>query len=66
VPTALDIIFCHNVIIYFDRPTQYGALSRLCRCLKPGGFLFMGHSETLNGFELPLRAVASTVYRKVG
>ncbi len=61
---SLDIIFCRNVIIYFDRPTQYGVLSRLCRCLKPGGYLFMGHSETLNGFELPLRSVASTVYRK--
>jgi chemotaxis protein methyltransferase CheR len=63
---SLDIIFCRNVIIYFDRPTQYGVLSRLCRCLKPGGYLFMGHSETLNGFDLPLRSVASTVYRKVG
>ncbi|MBI5552974.1 MAG: chemotaxis protein CheR [Desulfobacterales bacterium] len=66
MPAALDIIFCRNVIIYFDRPTQFGVLSRLCRCLKPGGFLFMGHSETLNGFDLPLRAVASTVYRKLG
>jgi chemotaxis protein methyltransferase CheR len=63
---GLDIIFCRNVIIYFDRPTQYGVLSRLCRCLKTGGYLFMGHSETLNGFELPLRPVASTVYRKTG
>jgi chemotaxis protein methyltransferase CheR len=66
MPAALDIIFCRNVIIYFDRPTQFGVLSRLCRCLKPGGYLFMGHSETLNGFELPLHSVASTVYRKVG
>ncbi|MBI5895040.1 MAG: chemotaxis protein CheR [Desulfobacterales bacterium] len=64
MPAGLDIIFCRNVIIYFDRPTQYGVLSRLCRCLKPNGYLFMGHSETLNGFDLPLRSVASTVYRK--
>ena len=63
---GLDIIFCRNVVVYFDRTTQFGVLSRLCRCLKPGGYLFMGHSETLNGFELPLRSVASTVYRKTG
>jgi chemotaxis protein methyltransferase CheR len=63
--SAMDIIFCRNVIIYFDRPTQLGVLSRLCRCLKSGGFLFMGHSETLNGFDLPLKQVASTVYRKL-
>lgn len=62
---AMDIIFCRNVIIYFDRPTQYGVLSRLCRCLKTNGFLFMGHSETLNGFDLPLRQVTANVYRKI-
>lgn len=62
---AMDIIFCRNVIIYFDRPTQCGVLSRLCRCLKPNGFLFMGHSETLNGFDLPLKQMASTVYRRL-
>ncbi|WP_054029674.1 CheR family methyltransferase [Desulfatitalea tepidiphila] len=61
----MDIIFCRNVIIYFDRPTQEAVLARLCRCLKPGGYLFMGHSETLNGFNLPLRQIATTVYRKL-
>ena len=59
----MDIIFCRNVIIYFDRPTQEAVLARLCHCIKPGGYLFMGHSETLNGFKLPLRQVATTVYR---
>ena len=61
---SMDVVFCRNVIIYFDRPTQNNVLSRLCRCLKPYGYLFMGHSETLNGFDLPLTQVASTVYRK--
>lgn len=61
---SMDIVFCRNVIIYFDRSTQEGVLTRLCRCLKSGGYLFMGHSETLNGFQLPLRQVAATVYRK--
>jgi chemotaxis protein methyltransferase CheR len=63
-PNNLDVVFCRNVIIYFDRPTQQLVLRRLCRHLLPGGYLFVGHSETLNGFHLPLRQVAATVYRK--
>lgn len=62
---TMDIILCRNVIIYFDRETQFTVLSRLCRCLRPRGYLFMGHSETLNGFDLPLRQVAATVYQKL-
>lgn len=61
---SLDAIFCRNVIIYFDRPTQYTLLERLCRHLKEGAHLFLGHSETVHGFELPLERVASTIYRK--
>jgi chemotaxis protein methyltransferase CheR len=59
----MDIIFCRNVIIYFDRPTQEKLLSRFCQHLEPGGFVFMGHSETLNGLNVPLVPVAPTVYR---
>ncbi len=61
----MDIIFCRNVIIYFDRPTQEKLLKRFCTHIAAGGFLFMGHSETLSGFELPLVQVCPTVYRKV-
>jgi chemotaxis protein methyltransferase CheR len=61
----MDIILCRNVIIYFDRPTQHAVLQRICHCLKGGGYLFMGHSETLNGLDLPLRQVAATVYQKM-
>ena len=43
-----DVIFCRNVIIYFDRPTQQRILSRLTNCLVPGGYLFVGHAETLH------------------
>jgi chemotaxis protein methyltransferase CheR len=60
----MDIIFCRNVIIYFDRPTQEKLLNRLGRHLVPGGYLFMGHSETLNGLNVPFFPVAPTVYRK--
>ena len=61
----LDIIFCRNVIIYFDKPTQEKLLNKFCRCLNPGGFLFMGHSEAIFGMDIPLVPVAPTVYRRV-
>lgn len=61
----MDIIFCRNVIIYFNKETQEKVLNRLCYCLQSGGYLFLGHSETLNGMNVPLSAVANTVYRKL-
>ncbi len=60
----MDIIFCRNVIIYFDRPTQNMILGRLAENLIPGGYLFMGHAETLNGLDVPVELVGNTVYRK--
>ena len=60
-----DAIFCRNVIIYFDRPTQETLLSRLCGHLSAGGHLFLGHSETLSGYNLPLKTVYPTVYRNL-
>ncbi|KAB0669399.1 protein-glutamate O-methyltransferase [Oryzomonas sagensis] len=61
----MEIIFCRNVIIYFDKPTQERLLNKFCRQLVPGGYLFLGHSETLSGLNVPLTPVASTVYRKL-
>lgn len=61
----VDIIFCRNVMIYFDKPTQEKLLNNFCRALSPGGYLFMGHSETLFGMDLPLASVAPTVYKKI-
>lgn len=65
LPEPLDVIFCRNVIIYFERLYQEILLERLCRSLKTGGHLFLGHSETVHGFALPLVRIASTIYRKV-
>lgn len=62
---SVDAIFCRNVIIYFDRPTQGALLQRLCRYLRKDGSLFLGHSETVHGFDLPLVRTSSTIYRKV-
>lgn len=65
VGDPVHIIFCRNVLIYFDKPTQQKVLSRLLDCLLPGGFLFIGHSETVSGFNLPIRQVANTVFQRV-
>ncbi len=59
-----DVIFCRNVIIYFDKPTQERLMHKFCRNLHSGGYLFLGHSESLHGFQVPLAQVAPTVYRK--
>jgi chemotaxis protein methyltransferase CheR len=60
----VDAIFCRNVIIYFDRPTQQRILSKLTRHLKLDGFLFVGHAETLHELDLPLVPVAPALYRR--
>jgi chemotaxis protein methyltransferase CheR len=65
LPEPVDVIFCRNVIIYFDRLYQEMLLERLCRSLKPEGYLFLGHTETLHGFTLPLARIESTIYKKV-
>lgn len=61
----MDIIFCRNVIIYFDKKTQEQILKRILRYLKTGGYFFQGHSETIQGMDLPLAQVFPTIYRKV-
>ena len=64
VPEKFDVIFCRNVIIYFERHTQIKVLENLARALAPGGYLFVGHSEALHGMPLPLEHVGPTLYRK--
>jgi chemotaxis protein methyltransferase CheR len=60
----IQIIFCRNVVIYFDKRTQEELLNKFCRYLSPTGHVFVGHSETLLGMDVPLVQVAPTVYRK--
>lgn len=59
-----DVIFCRNVLIYFDRATQESILRKLVHNLTPGGYLFVGHSETLHDMALPVVPVAPALYRK--
>jgi chemotaxis protein methyltransferase CheR len=61
----MDGIFCRNVIIYFDRPTQERLLAKFSQQLITGGFMFVGHSETLHDMNLPLVPVAPALYRKI-
>ena len=61
----LDLLFCRNVLIYFDRPTQLALLQRFCRHLPPGRLLFLGHSESLHGLGLPLEQLAPSIYRRI-
>lgn len=59
-----DVIFLRNVMIYFDNETKKGVITRLLARLRPGGWFFVGHSESLHGLNVPLGMVAPSVYRK--
>lgn len=61
----MDIIFCRNVMIYFDTKTQEALMYRFVRNMTPGGFLFTGHSESLNALEVPFKQLIPTVYQKI-
>ena len=61
----MDIIFCRNVIIYFDKATQASLLARFCTYLSPRGYLFMGHSRRFSAWTCLLTQVAPTIYRRV-
>jgi chemotaxis protein methyltransferase CheR len=58
----LDAIFCRNVMIYFDKPTQLAILERFAPLLRPDGLLFMGHSEALHHAAHLFRPCGRTVY----
>jgi len=57
-----DVIFCRNVMIYFDQPTQERLVNRLARLLAPGGTLYVGHSESLSAITHPLRPHGAATY----
>jgi chemotaxis protein methyltransferase CheR len=58
------VIFCRNVMIYFDRPTQEELVNKLMAQLVPGGYLFVGHSESLSGVKHSLDIVKPAIYRR--
>ncbi len=60
------VIFCRNVMIYFDRPTQERLVNQFAAHLEPGGYLFIGHSEGLMAINHSLEFLKAAVYRKPG
>ncbi len=65
VSSPKNIIFCRNVLIYFDKKMPEDVIRKLTDHLIPGGYLFLGHSETIFGMDLPLQTVAPTVFKKI-
>ncbi|MEA3316416.1 MAG: CheR family methyltransferase [Bacteroidota bacterium] len=65
VNNDLDIIFCRNVLIYFNRDVQEKVITKLCKKLKYGGYLFIGHSESILNMNLPLKQIKPTIFQKI-
>jgi len=63
-PEAFSVILCRNVMIYFDRATQQRLVRQLASQLEPGGYLLIGHSESLTAIDHPLSYVRPTIYRR--
>jgi len=59
-----DVIFCRNVMIYFDKLTQGILVNRFYDCLQKGGYFFIGHSESLTGLNHAFKYIEPSVYRK--
>lgn len=64
VPEKYDVIFCRNVLIYFDKATQEKVINKLCENLKVGGLLFLGHSESIIGQNIPVTQIKPAIYKK--
>ncbi|MEO1329940.1 MAG: protein-glutamate O-methyltransferase [Pseudomonadota bacterium] len=60
-----DVIFCRNVLIYFDAPTKRAVVDRMVRMIRPDGVLYLGHSESLLGDHPLLRSEGQTIYRRL-
>jgi chemotaxis protein methyltransferase CheR len=65
ISEQFDIIFCRNVLIYFDRETQEKVINKLCNHLKMDGYFFLGHSESITNINVPLKQVKPTVYSRI-
>lgn len=62
---SMDIIFLRNVIIYFDIQTKMELMKKIHSCLKPGGYLILGHSESLSGISNDFRLLGQTIYKRI-
>jgi len=62
---SFDVIFCRNVLIYFDRETQESVINKLCTKVKPNGYFFLGHSESITSMHVPLKQIKPTIFHKI-
>ncbi len=65
VEKEFDIVFCRNVLIYFDRQTQQDVICKLAGKLKTDGYFFLGHSESITNMKVPLQQIKPTIFRKI-
>ncbi|MBI9065932.1 MAG: methyltransferase domain-containing protein [Salinivirgaceae bacterium] len=61
---SFDIIFCRNALIYFERENQENVINKLCGKLKPDGYFFLGHSESITNMNVPLASIKPTIFKK--
>ncbi|MGB3464724.1 MAG: CheR family methyltransferase [Cyclobacteriaceae bacterium] len=62
---SFDMIFCRNVLIYFNKETQEAVINKLCQKLAKGGYFFLGHSESIIGKNVPLKPILPTIYERI-
>ena len=65
VSETFDVIFCRNVLIYFNREIQEAVIRKLLLKLRKGGYFFIGHSESIMGMDVPLKQIRPTIFRRV-
>lgn len=65
IPDLFDVIFCRNVLIYFDREDQERIINKLCTKLRTGGYFFLGHSESIMNIDVPLQQIRPTIFVKI-
>jgi len=64
ITEEFDVIFCRNVLIYFNRDTQEKVINKLCTKLRKGGYFFIGHSESIMGMDVPLKQIKPTIFAR--
>jgi chemotaxis protein methyltransferase CheR len=65
VNESFDVIFCRNVLIYFNREKQEQVIRKLIERLRMGGYFFIGHSESIMGMDLPLTQIRPTIFKRI-
>jgi chemotaxis protein methyltransferase CheR len=64
VNAKFDCVFCRNTLIYFEHDVQENVINKLCEKLKPGGYFFLGHSESITNMNVPLKQIKPTIFIK--